>query len=83
MGYVPVPASRVADHIEHIARLVGPDHVALGSDFDGTNAVPDDIPDVSHLPVVTRLLHERGISECDIRKILGGNVLRFFESVCG
>jgi membrane dipeptidase len=78
MGHVPV-----VDHIEYIARLVGPAHVALGSDFDGTNALPDDIPDVSHLPLVTRLLHERGFDESEIRGILGENALRFFETVCG
>ncbi|MFQ5600515.1 MAG: dipeptidase [Candidatus Krumholzibacteriia bacterium] len=83
MGHVPVPASRIADHIEHMVRLVGPDHVALGSDFDGTSALPDDMLDVSCLPLVTRLLHERGFGEAEIRKILGENVLRFFETVCG
>jgi len=83
MGHVPVRAARIADHVEHIARLVGPAHVALGSDFDGTNTLPDDMPDVSHLPLVTRLLRERGFSESDIRGILGENVLRFFATVCG
>lgn len=83
MGPVPVPASRIADHILYMVRLAGIDHVALGSDFDGTNAVPDDLPDVAHLPIVTRLLHDRGLSAGDIRKILGENALRFFATVCG
>ena len=83
MGHVPVPASRIADHVMHMVGLVGPDHIALGTDFDGTSAVPDDLPDVSHLPLVTRLLHERGLSDADIRKILGENVLQFFDTVCG
>ena len=83
MGHVPVPASRIVDHIEYIARLVGPEHVALGSDFDGTNSLPDDMPDVSHLPRVTQMLRERGFGDADIRNILGENVLRFFAAVCG
>jgi membrane dipeptidase len=83
MGPTPVPASRIADHAMHMVNLVGPDHVALGSDFDGTAAVPDDLPDVAHLPLVTRLLQERGLSDGAIRKILGENVLRFFDRVCG
>jgi membrane dipeptidase len=83
MGPVRVPASRIADHIEYLVRMVGPDHVALGSDFDGTNALPDDMPDVSHLPQVTALLQERGFAAADIRKILGENVLRLFETICG
>jgi membrane dipeptidase len=83
MGPVPVPASRIADHVMYMVSLVGPDHLALGSDFDGTNAVPDDLPDVSHLPLVTKLLRERGLSDGDIRKILGENALRFFATVCG
>jgi membrane dipeptidase len=83
MKHVPVPASRIVDHVEHIVGLVGADHVALGSDFDGTNALPDDLQDVSQLPLLTQLLQERGFSDADIRKILGENVLRFFERVCG
>jgi membrane dipeptidase len=78
-----VAAARIADHVLHMVRLVGPDHVALGSDFDGTSALPDDLPDVGHLPLVTRLLRERGLADADIRKILGENVLRFFATVCG
>lgn len=83
MGPVPVRASRIVDHIEYLASLVGPEHVALGSDFDGTNALPDDMPDVGHLPTLTQLLLQRGFAVSDIRKILGENVLRFFETVCG
>ena len=83
MGHVPVPAARIADHILHMVRLVGADHVGLGSDFDGTSALPDDLQDVAELPRVTRLLRERGMADADIRKILGENVLRLFETVCG
>lgn len=83
MGPVAVPASLLVDHVEHIVRLVGPDHVALGTDFDGTSAIVDDIPDAGELPRFTRLLWERGFREPAIRKILGENVLRFFGEVCG
>jgi membrane dipeptidase len=83
MGHVAVPASRIADHVMHMVSLVGPDHVALGSDFDGTSALPDDLPDVGHLPLVTRLLRQRGLADADLRKILGENVLRLFDRVCG
>ena len=83
MGPVPVPAQLLIDHVEHIVRLVGADHVALGTDFDGTSAIVDDIPDAGELPRFTRLLWERGFREPAIRKILGENVLRFFNEVCG
>jgi membrane dipeptidase len=83
MQPVAVQASRIVDHVAHIVQLVGADHVALGSDFDGTNALPDDLRDVSQLPVLTELLLQRGFSDGDIRKILGENVLRFFDRVCG
>jgi membrane dipeptidase len=83
MDPVRVPASLVVDHVAHIVDLVGSDHVALGSDFDGTSALPDDLQDAGAMPRVTHLLHERGFAERDIRKILGENVLRFFARVCG
>jgi membrane dipeptidase len=67
----------------HMVQLVGADHVALGSDFDGTSALPDDLPDAAHMPLVTRLLRERGLADADLRKILGENVLRLFDAVCG
>ncbi len=74
--------STVVDHIDHIVALAGPDHVGLGSDFDGMSMPPRGLDDCSMMPNITRELIARGYSETDIRKILGGNFLRVFESVC-
>ena len=74
---------RVIDHIDYIVRLVGPGHVGLGSDFDGTSQVPRGLDDCSRLPHITRKLLERGYSEEDIQLILGGNFMRIFKEVCG
>src|SRR3981081_3641865 len=71
-----VPASRVVDHIEHIAGVAGVDHVCLGSDFDGIPFGPAGLDDVSKLPFITEELSRRAFSPNDIRKILGENVLR-------
>ncbi len=75
-GKLPhVSWERIVDHIDHAVKLVGPDHVGLGSDFDGAS-MPDGMEDVSHLPQITDALLKRGYSEADIRKILGENTLR-------
>jgi membrane dipeptidase len=71
-----VPASLVIDHIEHIARVAGIDHVCLGSDYDGIAVAPAGLDDVSKLPFITEELLRRGFSEDDVRKVLGENVLR-------
>jgi membrane dipeptidase len=76
----PVPAARVVDHIEHIARVAGVDHVCLGSDFDGVPAAPAGLEDVSKLPFLTRELRRRGFSPSDVRKVLGENVLRVMRA---
>jgi membrane dipeptidase len=73
---VPVAAEAVIEHIEHVVRLVGPDHVGLGSDYDGVTYVPAGLEDCSKLPWITRRLLEKGHSEEDVTKILGGNLLR-------
>ncbi|MBI4550754.1 MAG: membrane dipeptidase [Candidatus Latescibacteria bacterium] len=78
-----VPIDRLIDHIDHIVELAGPDHVALGSDFDGVPWTPTGLEDVAGMPRVTEALLQRGYSEEDIRKILGGNFLRVFRQVCG
>jgi membrane dipeptidase len=71
--------SDVADHIDHIAKVAGIDHVGIGSDFDGVTSVPVGLEDVSCYPRLTEELLKRGYSESDIHKILGGNVLRAFR----
>ena len=75
----PGDVELVADHIEHIIRVAGVDHVGLGSDFDGISVVPRGLEDVSKFPEITAVLLERGYSEAELRKILGGNLLRVFR----
>ncbi len=76
-----VTVARVADHIDHIVKLVGIDHAGIGSDFDGIPAVPVDLSSVADLPNLTAELLRRGYSESDIDKILGGNILRVMEEI--
>jgi membrane dipeptidase len=66
----------VVDHIEHIIKVAGVEHVGIGSDFDGINSTPQQLDDVSYYPYITQELLNRGHSKEDIRKILGGNLLR-------
>jgi membrane dipeptidase len=77
----PVTVARLVDHIDHIVKLVGVDHVGIGSDFDGIQAVPTDLATVEDLPNLTKELLRRGYSEQDVDKILGGNMLRVMEEV--
>jgi membrane dipeptidase len=75
----PIPTGsvhHVVDHIEHVIKVAGVDHVGLGSDFDGINAVPRQLEDVSCFPYVTQELLNRGYKKETILKILGGNLLR-------
>src|SRR6266851_5765533 len=74
----PLPISKLIDHIDHIVKVAGIDHVGLGADFDGANDMPEGAKDVSMLPNITYELLKRGYSEQDIRKILGENFLRVF-----
>ena len=76
-----VSVARVVDHIDHVVRLVGADHVGVGSDFDGIQAVPADLSTVEDFPNLTKELLRRGYSATDVRKILGGNILRVLEEV--
>lgn len=77
----PVLVSRIVDHIDHIVKLVGIDHVGIGSDFDGIQATVSDLSSVADLPNLTRELLKRGYTQADVEKILGGNVLRVMEEV--
>lgn len=74
------PLSLLIDHIDYIVKLVGPDHVGLGSDFDGTESTPLGLDGVQDFPHITEALLARGYSEKNIEKILGGNFLRVFEA---
>jgi len=77
------PVSLAVDHIRHVISVVGEDHVAVGSDFDGFIFPPTDLPDIAHLPVLTQCMLESGMTETQIRKCLGENTLRLFGDVCG
>ncbi len=74
----PVPLSVLIDHIVHIAKIAGIDHVGLGSDFDGVPSLPVGMEDIAQLPNITYELLKRGYTEKDIRKVLGENFLRVF-----
>jgi len=71
---------RIVEHIDHAVKLVGADHVGIGSDMDGA-VMPEGMDDCSHLPRITEELLRRGYSEADVKKILGGNTLRLMEQV--
>jgi membrane dipeptidase len=76
------PLSALIDHIDHIAKVAGVDHVGLGSDFDGVSgATPTGIDSAADLPKITQALLDRGYSADDIKKILGGNLMRVFREV--
>jgi membrane dipeptidase len=82
----PVPkcsVKNVVDHIEHIVKVAGIDHVGLGSDFDGIPSGPEHLEDVSCFPYITQVLFNRGYKEEAINKILGGNFIRVFQTVEG
>jgi membrane dipeptidase len=76
------PFSVLIDHIDHIAKVAGVDHVGIGSDFDGISGqLPEGIDSAADLPKITEALMARGYTAEDCRKILGGNLLRVFREV--
>ncbi len=74
------PMSLLLDHLDYIVKMIGVDHVGLGSDFDGVNSLPQQLDDVTTYPFITKELLNRGYSKKDIRKILGGNFLRILKA---
>jgi len=72
--------AQVADHIDHIRKVAGIDHVGLGSDFDGIESTPEGLEDVSTFPALTAELLRRGYADADVKKILGLNVLRVMRA---
>ena len=74
------PLVLVFDHLDYIIRLIGVDHVGLGSDFDGINSPPQQLDDVTYYPLITKGLLERGYSRKDVLKILGGNFIRLLKA---
>lgn len=76
-----VSVARIVDHIDHIVKLVGVDHVGIGSDFDGVQITTSDLATVAELPNLTKELLNRGYSESDVNKILGGNMLRVMDAM--
>jgi membrane dipeptidase len=77
----PVPRGTidtVVDHIEHVIKVAGPDHVGLGSDFDGITLVPEQLDDVAAFPRITQVLLDRGHSPEVVKKVLGDNLMRAF-----
>ncbi|MFN6374947.1 MAG: dipeptidase [Chitinophagia bacterium] len=71
---------QLIDHLDHIVKLIGVNHVGLGSDFDGINSSPRELNDVTDMPLITEELMKRGYSKSDILKILGGNFIRVFKA---
>jgi len=70
----------IVDHLDHIVKLIGADHVGFGSDFDGINSTPEGLDDITGYPLITGELIARGYSKKDIAKIMGGNFIRVFKA---
>ena len=74
------PLALVIEHIEYVIKLVGIDYVGIGSDFDGIVVTPQQLDDVTSYPLITKALIEKGYTQKDINKILGGNLLRVLKA---
>lgn len=72
--------SLLLDHLDYIVKMIGVDHVGLGSDFDGVNSLPQQLDDVTTYPLITKALLERGYSKKETQKILGGNFLHLLKA---
>jgi membrane dipeptidase len=68
----------IVDHIDHIVKVAGIDHVGIGSDFDGVPKLPAQMKDVSCYPLLTQIMLDRGYTKEQIHKVLGGNLMRVF-----
>ncbi|MEC8241573.1 MAG: dipeptidase [Planctomycetota bacterium] len=69
----------LVDHIAHLVKVAGVDHVGIGSDYDGVSKLPTQLEDVSTYPVITQALLDRGFAEKDIHKIMSGNIMRAYR----
>ena len=74
------PLALLLDHVDHIVKLVGVEHVGLGSDFDGISSAPQGLDDVTSYPLITKALRKRGYNKKEIRMILGENFIRVFRA---
>jgi membrane dipeptidase len=79
-GKLRPPLSVLMDHIDYIVKLIGINHVGLGSDFDGIESAPQGLEGVQDFPKITLALLDRGYSNRDIKKILGGNFMRVLKA---
>jgi membrane dipeptidase len=77
----PVPFECLLAHFRHAISIIGPEHVGLGSDFDGVIALPEGFADVTDLPKITAALAASGLSGEEVRAVLGGNLRRVIDSV--
>lgn len=75
-----VTVAQVADHVDHVRKLAGIDHVGYGSDFDGITSTPTGLEDVSTFPALTAELLRRGYTELEVKKVLGLNLLRVMRA---
>jgi membrane dipeptidase len=70
---------RIIDHIDYVVKMIGVDHVGIGADFDGAESFPQGMDSVADYPKITAALLERGYSETDVQKIMGGNFVRLLR----